>query len=135
MEHELTGPEPLYAEPPLDTPPEIIMAGPDDHPGGLYDDAAALADDVTDLDATADLDASSDFDASAELDASADLDIDGSLLDTIEQELADVERALAMLDEGTYGQCDHCGHAIDDELLVMAPTTRFCAEHLPLSLR
>ena len=63
------------------------------------------------------------------------LDIDGSLLDGIEQELADVERALAMLDEGTYGQCEACGRAIDDEVLARTPTARYCAEHLPLSLR
>jgi len=63
------------------------------------------------------------------------LDIDGSLLDGIEQELADVERALAMLDEGTYGQCEVCGRAIDDEVLARTPTARYCAEHLPLSLR
>ena len=56
-------------------------------------------------------------------------------MDTIEQDLADVERALALLDEGTYGQCEHCGGPIDDDVLVMAPTTRFCAEHLPLALR
>ena len=90
---------------PVVTAPEIIMAGPEDLPGGLYDDATA------------------------------ELDIDGSLLDTIEQELADVERALALLDEGSYGQCEHCGGAIDDEMLITTPTTRFCAEHLPLSLR
>jgi RNA polymerase-binding transcription factor DksA len=46
-----------------------------------------------------------------------------------------VERALALLDEGSYGQCEHCGGAIDDEMLITTPTTRFCAEHLPLSLR
>lgn len=64
-----------------------------------------------------------------------ELDIDGSLLDGIEGELADVERALAMLDEGTYGQCEHCGAVIDDDLLARTPTARFCAQHLPLALR
>jgi hypothetical protein len=119
VEHELSGPEATGDDQPVVTAPEIVMAGPDDLPGGLYDDATGLADDATDLDD----------------DATAELDIDGSLLDTIEQELADVERALALLDEGTYGQCEHCGGAIDDELLVTSPTTRLCAEHLPLSLR
>ncbi len=67
--------------------------------------------------------------------ASGELDIDGSLLDTIEQELAEVERALALIDEGTYGQCEACGGSIDDAVLDRTPTSRFCAEHLPLSLR
>jgi hypothetical protein len=65
----------------------------------------------------------------------AELDIDGSLLDAIEQELADVERALAMLDDGTYGQCEHCNGVIGDDVLARTPTARFCAEHLPLALR
>lgn len=67
--------------------------------------------------------------------ATAELDIDGALLDVIEGELADVERALALIDEGTYGQCEACGRTIDDSVLARTPTTRFCAEHLPLTLR
>ena len=67
--------------------------------------------------------------------APIDLDIDGSVLDTIEQELADVERALVLLDEGTYGQCEACGATIDDAVLARAPAARFCADHLPLALR
>ncbi len=66
---------------------------------------------------------------------SAELDIDGTLLDSIETELADVERALALLDEGTYGQCEHCGAIIDDDVLAHTPTARFCAQHLPFALR
>ncbi len=67
--------------------------------------------------------------------ASDELDIDGSVLDTIEQELAEVERALTLIDDGTYGQCEACEGSIDDAVLDRAPTSRFCAEHLPLSLR
>ena len=67
--------------------------------------------------------------------APVDLDIDSSVLDTIEQELADVERALVLLDEGTYGQCEACGATIDDAVLARAPAARFCADHLPLALR
>ena len=61
-------------------------------------------------------------------------DIDASLLDSIEERLADVERALARLDEGTYGTCEVCGATIDDAVLVDAPATRFCLDHLPISL-
>ncbi len=67
--------------------------------------------------------------------ATAELDIDGALLDVIEGELADVEQALALIDEGTYGQCEACGRTIDDSVLARTPTARFCAEHLPLALR
>jgi hypothetical protein len=96
-----------------------VDPGLDHLAGGLYGDAAAVLDDDPD-----DLD-----------DAPSELDIDGSLLDSIESELADVERALALLDEGTYGQCEACGAGIDDATLARAPTARFCAEHLPLTLR
>ncbi len=67
--------------------------------------------------------------------ATAELDIDASVLDAIEEELADVERALTSLDEGTYGQCEVCGQRIDDAVLVRTPAARFCGEHLPLVAR
>jgi RNA polymerase-binding transcription factor DksA len=54
---------------------------------------------------------------------------DLSILDQIEAELADVERALARLDDGTYGCCQACGDAIDDERLAAVPATRFCVDH------
>ena len=62
-------------------------------------------------------------------------DIDVSALDAVEQELADVERALALLDDGTYGQCETCGQTVDDAVLARAPATRLCSDHLPLGLR
>jgi hypothetical protein len=97
-----------------------VDPGLDHLAGGLYGDAAAVLDEDPD-----DLDEA----------PVAELDIDGSLLDAIESELADVERALALLDEGTYVQCEACGAGIDDTVLARAPTARFCAEHLPLTLR
>jgi RNA polymerase-binding transcription factor DksA len=68
-------------------------------------------------------------------DLDGDIDVDVSVLDAIEQELADVERALALLDDGTYGQCETCGQTVDDAVLARAPATRFCSDHLPLGLR
>lgn len=44
-------------------------------------------------------------------------------------ELDDVERALARLDEGTYGTCDVCGATIDDEVLAAEPQRRRCDDH------
>lgn len=52
-----------------------------------------------------------------------------SLLEDVEAEIADVQRALARVARGTYGACDACGATIPDERLVAVPGTRFCIEH------
>lgn len=44
-------------------------------------------------------------------------------------ELDEVERALAKLDEGTYGTCEECGDPISDPRLEAMPATRFCIAH------
>lgn len=51
------------------------------------------------------------------------------MLDRVEGELADVERVLPRLDDGTYGTCETCGAAVPDEQLATSPTARFCTEH------
>lgn len=56
---------------------------------------------------------------------------DLSILASVEGELADVERALQRLDEGTYGTCQVCGAAIDDERLAAAPAAAHCRAHQP----
>jgi DnaK suppressor protein len=40
--------------------------------------------------------------------------------------LADVERALRKLDEGTYGICERCGNPIGADRLEAIPWTRLC---------
>ena len=40
--------------------------------------------------------------------------------------LADVERALEKLDDGTYGICDRCGTQIPEERLEARPWTSLC---------
>jgi RNA polymerase-binding transcription factor DksA len=40
--------------------------------------------------------------------------------------LADVERALAKIDDGTYGSCDRCGGAIAPERLEARPWSVLC---------
>ena len=59
-------------------------------------------------------------------------ELDLRLLDAIEQELADVELALARLGDGTYGCCEACGARMTEDDLAPAPTRRFCRTHLPL---
>lgn len=55
-----------------------------------------------------------------------DRERDLSVLEQVEAELADVEHALARLDDGTYGTCEACGQTIPDERLEAMPATRFC---------
>jgi RNA polymerase-binding transcription factor DksA len=54
---------------------------------------------------------------------------DFSILEQVEAELADVERALGRIDEGTYGKCEACGAEIGDDRLEAMPATRFCIIH------
>lgn len=46
--------------------------------------------------------------------------------DALTATLADVERALGALDEGTYGICDRCGATIPEERLEARPWTALC---------
>lgn len=54
---------------------------------------------------------------------------DFSILEQVEAELDDVERALARLDEGTYGTCEACHEPIGDDRLAAMPAARFCVQH------
>ena len=54
-----------------------------------------------------------------------------AVLEQIERELAEVDAALARLDDGTYGTCRVCSTAIDDAVLSDQPTTDVCADHAP----
>lgn len=54
---------------------------------------------------------------------------DASILEQVEQELGDVERALRRLDDGSYGTCERCGDSIPDDRLEALPAARFCMEH------
>lgn len=44
----------------------------------------------------------------------------------LSDKLAEVERALAKFDEGTYGICDRCGATIPDERLEARPSSTLC---------
>ena len=41
-------------------------------------------------------------------------------------ELEDVDRAIRMLDTGTYGICERCGEPISPDRLDAYPAARFC---------
>lgn len=44
------------------------------------------------------------------------------------QMVADVDQALLRIEEGSYGICARCGHAIDERRLEALPTARYDAE-------
>ena len=46
--------------------------------------------------------------------------------DALGATLADVERAIEKLDDGTYGICDRCGALIPEERLEARPWTSLC---------
>ena len=52
-----------------------------------------------------------------------------ALLNQLREQRADIERALAKFDEGTYGVCERCGNAIGEARLEAMPATRYCIEH------
>ena len=55
--------------------------------------------------------------------------LDVAALAVIEQELADVARALERLDEGSYGTCEACGAVLADDVLAASPTAMRCSAH------
>ena len=51
-----------------------------------------------------------------------------SILEQHQADLADVERALERVADGTYGKCEACGNVIPDERLEARPAARYCLE-------
>ena len=51
------------------------------------------------------------------------------LASQLRSELDEVERALAKLDDGTYGVCEASGEPIPLPRLEAMPATRFCIDH------
>jgi DnaK suppressor protein len=51
------------------------------------------------------------------------------LASQLQSELDEVERALAKLDDGSYGKCETCGEAISEPRLEAMPAARFCINH------
>jgi RNA polymerase-binding transcription factor DksA len=51
-----------------------------------------------------------------------------SILEQVEAQLRDVERALARLDDSTYGTCEICGRPIEPARLEARPAARYCLE-------
>ena len=56
-------------------------------------------------------------------------ELDLTLQGNVERLLAQVERALEKIDEGTYGRCDRCGLPIDPGRMSAVPYATLCIEH------
>jgi DnaK suppressor protein len=80
----------------------------------------------------------------AELDDESDLKYDENFADSaqvagqqganralagqLSENLAEVERAMAKMDDGTYGICERCGKEIGEARLEAMPATRYCID-------
>jgi RNA polymerase-binding transcription factor len=49
-------------------------------------------------------------------------------LEQLEEQLADVDKALERMEEGTYGICTNCGKAILPERLEALPYAELCID-------
>lgn len=58
---------------------------------------------------------------------------DSSTLESVEAEMAEVDRALERVAAGTYGICTACGRPISEERLEALPATPFCIEDAQLA--
>lgn len=52
-----------------------------------------------------------------------------ALFNQLNEQLDEVEHALAKVDEGTYGTCERCGEPIGEARLEAMPATRYCIQH------
>ena len=51
-----------------------------------------------------------------------------SIEHTLEKQLRDVNKALKSIADGTYGICQHCGKPIEEQRLMVRPTSSSCVE-------
>jgi DnaK suppressor protein len=59
----------------------------------------------------------------------AELGENMALLNQLNEQLEEVEHALAKFDQGKYGLCERCGEQIAEARLEAIPATRFCVNH------
>jgi len=57
-----------------------------------------------------------------------DREIDLTLEESARSVIAQIDRALEKLDDGTYGTCESCGRPIGEERLLVAPFATLCVE-------
>lgn len=47
---------------------------------------------------------------------------------TARRKLADIEEALRRLTDGRFGQCEQCGSAVAETVLLAVPESRYCSD-------
>ena len=57
-----------------------------------------------------------------------DRELDEGLEEGAQQTLAQIDRAIAKLDDGTYGRCERCGKGIPEERLRARPWAILCID-------
>ncbi|HMS90187.1 MAG: TraR/DksA C4-type zinc finger protein [Acidimicrobiales bacterium] len=90
------------------------------------DDLVRRLDELT-IDGSAAQDFDENFADSAQV--AAELGENLTLAAALREQLADVEGALARLENGTYGRCQECGDVIGADRLEAMPATPFCITH------
>ncbi len=51
-----------------------------------------------------------------------------ALRERAQQHLAEIDEAIAQLDQGAYGRCEKCGRIIEPDRLAVLPHTTLCSE-------
>jgi DnaK suppressor protein len=97
--------------------------------GQLEDEGARLASQISVLDVGHEQSLAYDENFADSGQVAAELGENKALLNQLNEQLADIERALAKMDEGTYGLCEQCGEPIAEARLEAMPATRFCIKH------
>jgi RNA polymerase-binding protein DksA len=64
-----------------------------------------------------------------------DRELDEGLEEGAQQTLTQIDRALAKLDDGSYGMCERCGKAIGEERLRARPWATLCIDDQRLADR
>jgi RNA polymerase-binding transcription factor DksA len=105
-----------------------LLEGEQERLSGIRGELAVGLEGETEAESTAELSDNAQHQADVGTET-FDRERDLSILEQVEAELADIEHALARLDDGTYGHCDACGAVIDDDRLEALPAARFCLAH------
>ena len=110
---------------PSSAPAELLVE--DDMPApfvksGTESGTESMAGSVADVDTSHETGATSDDGMEGEEEAHR------SAVDAVDELLDEVERAMARLDDGTYGRCETCGVPIDDSGLAAKPLVRACTQ-------
>ena len=97
--------------------------------GQLEDERARLASQISVLEVGHDQSLAYDENFADSGQVAAEQGENKALLNQLNEQLADVDRALAKMDGGTYGLCERCGEPIAEPRLEAMPATRFCIKH------